>query len=231
MDPKRVLQFAVDEQVKFVDIRFTDLPGGWHHVTVPINQFNEDSFESGIGFDASSLRGWASINESDMLLIPDASRFWIDPFFEEPTLCMFANAVDPMTREGYEMDPRAVAQRAESYLRFTGIADTCYFGPEAEFFIFDQVSYHNEVNSAGYRFDSSEGLWNSGRTEDNLGYRVRTKEGYVPVPPVDSLHDLRSDIVQNLQSVGIEPEMHHHEVASGGQCEIDFRFSTLLGTS
>ncbi len=206
MDPKRVLQFAVDEQVKFVDIRFTDLPGGWHHVTVPINQFNEDSFDSGIGFDASSLRGWASINESDMLLIPDASRFWIDPFFEEPTLCMFANAVDPMTKEGYEMDPRAVAQRAESYLKFTGIADTCYFGPEAEFFIFDQVSYHNEVNSASYHFDSSEGLWNSGRTEDNLGYR-------------------------DLQSVGIEPEMHHHEVASGGQCEIDFRFSTLLGTA
>jgi glutamine synthetase len=124
-----------------------------------------------------------------------------------------------------------VAQRAESYLRFTGIADNCYFGPEAEFFIFDQVSYHNEVNSAGYRFDSVEGLWNSGRAEDNLGYRVRHKEGYVPTPPVDSLHDLRSDIVQNLQSVGIEPEMHHHEVASGGQCEIDFRFSTLLGTA
>ena len=231
MDPKRVLQFAVDEQVKFVDIRFTDLPGGWHHVTVPINQFNEGSFDSGIGFDASSLRGWASINESDMLLIPDSSRFWIDPFFEEPTLCMFANAVDPLTKEGYEMDPRAVAQRAENYLKFTGIADACYFGPEAEFFIFDQVNYHNEVNSAGYHFDSSEGIWNSGRTEDNLGYRVRTKEGYVPVPPVDSLHDLRSDIVQNLQSVGIEPEMHHHEVASGGQCEIDFRFSTLLGTA
>jgi glutamine synthetase len=231
MDPKRVLQFAVDEQVKFVDIRFTDLPGGWHHVTVPINQFNEDSFESGIGFDASSLRGWATINESDMLLIPDSSRFWIDPFFEEPTLCMFANAVDPMTKENYEMDPRATAQRAESYLKFTGIADACYFGPEAEFFIFDQVSYHNEVNSAGYHFDSSEGIWNSGRSEENLGYRVRTKEGYVPVPPVDSLHDLRSDIVQNLQAVGIEPEMHHHEVASGGQCEIDFRFSTLLGTA
>src|SRR5437660_6942973 len=166
-----------------------------------------------------------------MLLSPDESRFWIDPFFEEPTLCMFANAVDPLTKEGYEMDPRAVAQRAESYLKFTGIADNCYFGPEAEFFIFDNVSYHNEVNHAGYSFDSSEGLWNSGRPEDNLGYRVRTKEGYVPVPPVDQLHDLRSDIVQNLQSVGIEPEMHHHEVASGGQCEIDFRFSTLLGTA
>ena len=231
MDPKRVLQFAVDEQVKFVDVRFTDLPGAWHHVTVPIGVFNEDSFESGVGFDGSSIRGWASINESDMLLMPDPSRFWIDPFFEETTLCMFATVVDPITGQNYEMDPRSVALRAESYLRSTGIADNCYFGPEAEFFIFDQVSYYNDVNGAGYHFESGEGLWNSGRREDNLGYRVRPKEGYVPLPPVDSLHDLRSDIVQNLQSVGIEPEMHHHEVASGGQCEIDFHFSTLLGTA
>jgi len=231
MDPKRVMQYAVDEQVKFVDLRFTDLPGAWHHLTIPISAFNEDSFDSGIGFDASSLRGWASINESDMLLMPDPSRFWIDPFFEEPTLTMFANVVDPLTKEGYQLDPRSAAARAESYLRFTGVAEACYFGPEAEFFIFDHVSYHNDTNSAGYHFDSAEGIWNSGRTEDNLGYRVRTKEGYVPVPPVDSLHDLRSDIVQNLENVGIKPEMHHHEVASGGQCEIDFRFDTLLGTA
>jgi glutamine synthetase len=231
MDAKTVLRFAIDEQVKFVDLRFTDLPGSWHHLTIPINQFNEDTFENGVGFDASSLRGWASINESDMLLVPNADRFCVDPFYEEPTLCMFANVVEPMTKEGYQLDPRSVAARAESYLRFTGIADNCYFGPEAEFFIFDQVSYHNEVNSAGYRFESGEGLWNSARAEDNLGYRIRHKEGYVPLPPVDSLHDLRSDIVQNLQSVGIEPEMHHHEVATGGQCEIDFRFSTLLGTA
>ena len=231
MDAKTVLRFAVDEQVKFVDFRFTDLPGSWHHVTIPISQLSESTFESGIGFDASSLRGWASINESDMLLIPDPLRFWLDPFFEEPTLCLFANVVDPLTREGYEMDPRAVAIRAEAYLRQSGIADNCYFGPEAEFFIFDSVSYHNEVNSSGFHFESSEGIWSSGRREDNLGYRVRHKEGYVPLPPVDSLHDLRSDIVQNLQAVGIEPEMHHHEVATGGQCEIDFRFSTLLGTA
>lgn len=229
--PKTVLRFAVDEQVKFVDLRFTDLLGAWHHLTIPINQLNEDTFEAGIGFDASSLRGWASINESDMLLVPDPERFWLDPFFEEPTLCMFANIVDPLTREGYEMDPRAVAVRAENYLRQTAIGDFCYFGPEAEFFIFDHVSYHNETNSAGYRFDSAEGIWNSGRTEENLGYRIRHKEGYVPLPPVDALHDLRSDIVQNLQLVGIIPEMHHHEVASGGQCEIDFRFATLLGTA
>jgi glutamine synthetase len=229
--PKTVLRFAVDEQIKFVDLRFTDLIGAWHHLTIPVNQLTEETFEAGIGFDASSLRGWASINESDMLLVPDPQRFWKDPFFEEPTLCLFANIVDPLTKEGYEMDPRAVARRAENYLQQTGIGDYCYFGPEAEFFVFDHVSYHNETNTAGYRFDSAEGIWNSGRTEENLGYRIRHKEGYVPLPPVDALHDLRSDIVQNLQLVGIIPEMHHHEVASGGQCEIDFRFSTLLGTA
>ena len=231
MDAKTVLRFAVDEQTRFVDLRFTDLPGSWHHVTVPANQFDEDSFESGIGFDGSSLRGWASINESDMLLMPQPDRFWVDPFYEEPTLCLFANVVDPLTKEGYEFDPRSLAARAETYLRFTEVADNCYFGPEAEFFIFDHVSYHNEVNSAGYRFESGEGVWSSGRGDDNLGYRVRHKEGYVPLPPVDSLHDLRSDIVQNLQAVGLVPEMHHHEVATGGQCEIDFRYSTLLGTA
>jgi glutamine synthetase len=228
MDAKTVMHFAVDEQVKFVDLRFTDLPGSWHHLTFPIGQISESTFEEGLGFDASSLRGWASINESDMLMIPDPTRFWIDPFFEEPTLCMFANIVDPLTKEGYGLDPRSVARRAEAYLNFTGIADTVFFGPEAEFFVFDKVSYHNQPNSAGYSFDSGEGHWNSGREEDNLGYRVRMKEGYVPLPPADSLHDLRSDISQNLQDVGIEPECHHHEVASGGQCEIDFRFTNLL---
>jgi glutamine synthetase len=231
MDPKTVLRYAVDEQVKFVDIRFTDLPGAWHHLTLPINQLTEDSFESGIGFDALALRGWGSSNQSDMLLVPDPNRLWIDPFYEEPTLCLLANVVDPMTKEGYDLDPRTVAARAEAYLRFTGIADSCFIGPEAEFFVFDHVSYHNEVNTAGYKVDSSEGIWNSGRADANLGYRIRHGEGYVPVPPVDSLQDLRSDIVQNLQSVGIEPEMHYHEVASGGQCEIDFRFSTLMNTA
>jgi len=231
MDPKTVLRFIVDEQIKFVDIRFADLPGAWHHVTLPVSNFDEDSFESGVGFDASSLRGWASINESDMLLIPDPNRFWIDPFYEEPTVCLIANISDPISKEGYELDPRSVAARAESFLRFQGLADNAYFGPEAEFFIFDNVSYYNEVNRAGYQLESAEGAWSSGRPEDNLGYRVRYKEGYVPVPPVDSLQDLRSDIVQNLQGVGIEPEMHHHEVASGGQCEIDFRFDTLIRTA
>ncbi len=228
MDAKTVLHFAVDEQVKFVDMRFTDLPGSWHHLTFPINAFSESTFEEGLGFDASSLRGWASINESDMLMMPDPTRFWIDPFYEEPTLCLFANIVDPLTKEGYGLDPRAIARRAEAYLNFTGIADTAFFGPEAEFFVFDKVSYHNHPHSSGYSFDAAEGHWNSGRDDDNLGYRIRQKEGYVPLPPVDQLHDLRSDITQNLQDVGIEPECHHHEVASGGQCEIDFRFSSMM---
>src|SRR5882762_2722145 len=177
MDRKRVLQFAVDEQVKFVDIRFTDLPGGWHHVTVPINQFTEDTFEGGIGFDASSLRGWAAINESDMLLIPDPSRYWMDPFADEPTVCLIADTVDPITKEGYGMDPRSVARRAESYLRFTGIGDVVNFGPEAEFFVFDNVQFHNDAHSAGFTVDSDEGHWNSRRSGDdfgpNLGYRIR----------------------------------------------------------
>ena len=231
MDAKTVMHFAVDQQVKFVDIRFTDLPGSWHHLTFPISQISESTFEEGLGFDASSLRGWASINESDMLMIPDPTRFWVDPFFEEPTLCLFANIVDPLTKEGYGLDPRSVARRAEAYLNFTGIAEGCFFGPEAEFFIFDKASYHNRPESSGYDLDSGEGHWNSGRPDENLGYRIRQKEGYVPLPPADSLHDLRSDISQNLMDVGIEPECHHHEVASGGQCEIDFRFGTLLGTA
>ena len=231
MDPKTVLRFAVDQQVKFVDLRFTDLVGQWHHMTFPINQLMEDSFSEGFGFDASSLRGWAAINESDMLLMPDPGRFWIDPFFEEPTLCMFADIADPITKESYQFDPRGVAKRAESYLQFTGLADVAFFGPEAEFFVLDSVRYQNDPNICFYAIDSQEGNWNSGREADNLGYRVRVKEGYVPVPPTDTLQDLRSEIALNLMDLGIEAECHHHEVASGGQCEIDFRFANLLSTA
>lgn len=236
MNPKTVLKFASDQGAKFVSVRFTDLPGAWHHLTFPINQLEEDSFEDGFGFDASSLRGWAAINESDMLLVPDASRYWMDPFSDEATLCMIANAVDPITKEGYPFDPRSVATRAEAYLKFTGLADTAFFGPEAEFFVFDNVKFHNSQNSAGYTVDSDEAHWNSGRDADefhgaNLGYRIRAKEGYVPVPPSDSLSDLRSEISLMLAQVGISVECHHHEVATAGQCEIDFRFATLLGTA
>jgi glutamine synthetase len=235
MNAKNVLTYAADQGAKFLSVRFTDLPGAWHHLTYPIEMLSEDCFEDGFGFDASSLRGWAAINESDMLLVPDPSRFWIDPFAEETTLCLIANVVDPITKEGYGLDPRSVAVRAESYLKFTGLADTVYFGPEAEFFVFDQVRFHNSQNSAGYFIDSEEGHWNSGREGDmenpNYGFHVRAKEGYVPVAPLDTLIDLRNTISSVLAEVGISVECHHHEVATAGQCEIDFRFSNLLHTA
>ena len=234
MNAKNVLTFASDKGAKFVSVRFTDLPGSWHHLTYPIGQLTEDSFEEGFGFDASSLRGWAAINESDMLLIPDPSRFWLDPFASEPTICLIANVVDPITKEGYGLDPRSVAVRAESYLKFTGVADTIYVGPEAEFFIFDQVSYHNNQQSAGFSLDSEEGHWNTGRSDGeamNSGFHIRAKEGYVPVAPLDTLIGIRNAISLTLANVGIDVECHHHEVATAGQCEIDFRFSNLLHTA
>ena len=234
MNAKSVLTFASDNGAKFVSVRFTDLPGSWHHLTYPIAQLTEDSFEEGFGFDASSLRGWAAINESDMLLIPDPSRFWLDPFASEPTIGLIANVVDPITKEGYGLDPRSVAVRAESYLKFTGVADTVYFGPEAEFFIFDDVSFHNDQQSAGFTVNSEEGHWNSGRSGDgvmNSGFHIRPKEGYVPVAPLDTLIGIRNAISLTLAEVGIDVECHHHEVATAGQCEIDFRFSNLLHTA
>ncbi len=231
MNPKDVLKFAADEKAEFVDVRFTDLMGAWHHLTFPIEQLTSDSFEDGFGFDASSLRGWAAINESDMLMLPDPSRYWIDPFMQHKTLCLFADIADPITRESYWLDPRALAKRAQNYLKSTGIADTVNFGPEAEFFIFDRVSFHNENYSCGATVDSDEGIWNTGDSAGNAGYRIRSKEGYVPLPPLDSIHDIRSDIAATLKQMGLTVECHHHEVATGGQCEIDFKFSTLLGTA
>jgi glutamine synthetase len=235
MNPKHVLNYAAEHGARFVSVRFTDLLGAWHHLTYPIHQLTEDSFEDGFGFDASSLRGWAAINESDMLLIPDPGRVWIDPFAEETTICLIANVVEPITKEGYLLDPRSVAVRAESYLKFTGLADTIFVGPEAEFFVFDDVRFHNSQQSAGFSIDSEEGHWNSGRKGDqfspNLGYHIRPKEGYVPVAPVDTLIELRNSISRILGDVGIDVECHHHEVATAGQCEIDFRFSNLLHTA
>jgi glutamine synthetase len=235
MNAKNVLNYATDQEARFVSVRFTDLVGSWHHLTFPIDQLTEDSFEEGFGFDGSSLRGWAAINESDMLLIPDPSRCWIDHFVDDTTICLIANVVDPITKEGYGLDPRTVASRAESYLKFTGIADTIFVGPEAEFFLFDDVSFHNEQYSSGYSFNSEEGHWNTGRIGDemnpNLGYHIRPKEGYVPVSPLDSSIDIRNNISSFLSDVGINVECHHHEVGTAGQCEIDFKYSNLLNTA
>lgn len=235
MNPKSVLKYASEQGAKFVSTRFTDLPGSWQHLTFPIGQLDEGSFEDGFGFDASSIRGWAAIHESDMLLIPDPYRAWMDPYASEPTLCLICNAVDPISRQGYAFDPRNVAVRAETYLKSTGIADTANFGPEAEFFIFDSVQYENEPHRAGYAINSDEGHWNSRREANdngpNLGHRIRPKEGYVPCAPTDTLIDLRSEISLTLADCGIDVECLHHEVATAGQCEIDFRFSSMLSTA
>jgi len=235
MNAKTVLKYASEQGAKFVSTRFTDLPGSWQHLTFPIKELSDGSFEDGFGFDASSIRGWAAIHESDMLLVPDPYRYWMDPFAGEPTLCLVCNAVDPISRQGYAFDPRMVAVRAESYLKSTGIADVANFGPEAEFFVFDSVQYENEPHRAGYALDSDEGHWNSGRDANdngpNLGHRIRSKEGYVPVAPTDTLIDLRSEISLILADCGINVECLHHEVATAGQCEIDFRFSSMLGTA
>lgn len=229
MSAKEVLKFAADEKAEFVDVRFTDLIGAWHHLTFPIEELGEDSFQDGFGFDASSLRGWAAINESDMLMMPDPSRYLIDPFMDRKTLVLIADIVDPVTKESYWLDPRALARRAQNYLRFTGIADATYFGPEAEFFIFDRVSFTNDSHNFGVTLESGEGHWASG--SGGTGYHIRAKEGYVPLPPLDTIHNIRSEIAATLKQAGLHVECHHHEVATSGQCEIDFRYSTLLQTA
>ncbi|MCS6884374.1 MAG: glutamine synthetase beta-grasp domain-containing protein, partial [Blastocatellia bacterium] len=229
MDPKSILEFANERAIEFVSFRFTDLFGAFHQISVPLKELDQDKLVEGIGFDASSLRSWAAINESDMLLVPDLSRYFIDPFASRPTLCLFCNIFDPITKESYWLDPRAVAQKAENLLRSTGIADAIYFGPEAEFFVFDRVSFHSTAHSSSYEVDSSEGPWNS--LVSTLGYHIRHKEGYVPCAPLDTLVDFRQEVASMLESVGIPVECHHHEVATAGQCEIDFRFSTLTKTA
>ncbi len=229
MTPKEVLEFARKNGVKMVDLKFLDLPGIWQHFTVPIEQFSEEAFEEGFGFDGSSIRGWQEIHESDMIVVPDPTTAVLDPFFEVPTLSLICNVMDPITREPYSRDPRYVAQKAEAYLKSTGIGDTAYFGPEAEFFIFDDIRYDSAANYSYYFVDSIEGIWNSGREEcPNLGYKPRHKEGYFPVPPSDKFQDLRTEMTLYLQKVGIEVECHHHEVATAGQAEIDMRFAPLV---
>lgn len=228
MTPKEVIDFAKKNNTEVVDLKFMDLLGTWQHFTVPISEMVEHLFEEGLGFDGSSIRGWQAINASDMLVIPDATTGVVDPFPKVPTLSLICNIVDPITKERYSRDPRNIALKAEAYLKSTGIGDAAYFGPEPEFFIFDDVRYESDVNHAAYFVDSSEGNWNTGRDEGpNLGYKPRYKEGYFPVSPSDSLHDIRTEMMQLMEKVGIPMECHHHEVASGGQCEIAMRFSSL----
>jgi glutamine synthetase len=216
------------EGVKFVDFRFMDFPGLMQHFTQPASQLSVDTFEEGLGFDGSSIRGWQHIHESDMLVMPDPKTATIDPFTELPTIILYCNILDPITKERYSRCPRNIAQKAENYLISTGIGDKANFGPEAEFFIFDDIRYSLEPNAGYYFIDSNEGIWNSGRDEGgNLGYKLRYKEGYFPVPPADSTHDLRSRMVDNMLKCGLNVETHHHEVATAGQAEIDLRFDTL----
>ena len=226
--PNEVIQFARNSGAVVLDIKFLDFPGTWQHFSVPIKSLTEACFEEGFGFDGSSIRGWRNINESDMLVIPDPNTAFIDPFMKDPTLNLIGNIFDPITKEKYSRDPRAVAIKAENYLKSTGLAEKAYFGPEAEFFIFDDVRFEQKENMAFYRIDSNEGCWNSGREENpNLGYKPRFKEGYFPVPPTDSQHDLRSEMMLTLIKVGCEVEAQHHEVATAGQAEIDLKFDTL----
>jgi glutamine synthetase len=228
MKPKEVLAFAKENGAKMLDMRFMDFPGLWQHFSVPIGQLEEGNFEDGYGFDGSSIRGWQPINASDMLVIPDPATAKMDPFTPVPTLTMICDIVDPVTRSPYTRDPRNIAKKAEAYLKSTGIGDTAYIGPEAEFFIFDDVRYQSNGYGAFYELDSVEGTWNTGRDEGpNLGYKCRPKEGYFPVPPMDKFQDMRTEMVMVLEQLGIEVEAQHHEVATA-QSEIDMKFRPLL---
>ena len=236
MKPEEVLKYCNDNGVKFIDLKFNDLPGLWQHFSITLNEVSDEFWKGGIGFDGSSIRGFQAINESDMLLMPDASTAILDPACETPTLSIICDVYDPLSKKPYSRDPRYIARKAEAYLKSTGVADTAYFGPEFEFFIFDNVQFEQNEHSAFYNVDSSEGAWNTGREENidtdgnshNLGYKPRYKEGYFPVAPMDSQNDLRNEMVMELQKVGIRVECQHHEVATGGQAEIDMRFNSLV---
>ena len=226
---KDVMKAIKDHGVQMIDIRFTDMPGMWQHTSYPTQVFEQDAIDDGLGFDGSSIRGFKAINESDMLLQPDPATAFIDPFMAYKTLVMIADIKDPVTKEFYSRDPRGIAKKAEAYLKSTGIADTAYFGPEAEFFVFDNVQYGTGQHYSTYSVDSKEGHWNTNRDEGpNLGYKIRPKEGYFPCPPNDTLKDLRAEMALKMIEVGLTVECHHHEVATAGQCEIDMKFDSLL---
>lgn len=225
-----VLKLAKEQGIKIVDYRFIDMPGVWQHFSVPVEEMTHDSFEEGLGFDGSSIRGFQQIQESDMLLFPDPTTAFVDPFSKYPTLNLICDVRDPLTHETYSRDPRNITKKAEAYLKQTGIADTVFFGPEAEFFVFDDARFDQTTNSGYYFLDSSEAAWNTGRVEPggNLAYKIRPKEGYFPCSPMDQLQDLRSEMVLTMAEMGMRVELHHHEVATAGQCEIDLRFAPML---
>jgi len=227
--PADVMSLIEREKVEVIDFRFMDFPGLWQHFSIPSREMEEDVFTEGLGFDGSSIRGWRTINESDMIVKPVPSSAFIDPFLQHKTLVLVCNICDPITGEDYTKDPRNIAQKAENYVKSSGLGDTVFFGPEAEFFIFDDIRFDQKGHEGYYFIDSVEGRWNTGREENpNLGYKPRTKEGYFPVPPTDSQQDIRSEMMLFLESIGIPIEAQHHEVASGGQAEIDMRFEPLL---
>jgi len=228
MTSKEVLEFARKNKVEIVDLKFVDVPGLWQHFSISTNELTEELFEEGIGFDGSSIRGFQTIDESDMLLFPDPDTAILDPFTDLPTLSLICNVRDPVTGEAYSRDPRYVAQKAEKYLKSTGIADTSYWGPEIEFYILDSVRFDQSYNYGFYYIDSEEGFWNSGTGDKpNLGYKPRYKEGYFPVPPMDHLQNIRSEMLRTLEKCGVVVEIHHHEVGTAGQAEIDMRYTTL----
>jgi glutamine synthetase len=227
--PQEVLKMIQDNNIQMIDLKFIDLPGIWQHLTVFQNQIDESSFTDGVPFDGSSIRGWKAINESDMAMVLDPNTAWIDPFMEEPTLSIICSIKEPRTGEWYSRCPRVIAQKAIDYLVSTGVGDTAFFGPEAEFFIFDDVRFDQNQHSGYYYVDSVEGRWNSGREEGpNLGYKPRYKEGYFPVSPADTLQDMRTEMLLTMAKCGVPIEKHHHEVATGGQCELGFRFGKMI---
>lgn len=229
MTPREVLALLREKDVKAVDLRFMDFPGRWKHLTVPAEMLTDETFEDGVGFDGSGLRGWQKINESDMLLVPQPDTLFLDPFTRETTLGIICNIQVPSTHEDYSKDPRNVARKAVHYMKQTGFADTAYFGPALEFFVFDDVKFDQTAHSAFYFVDSAEGVWNSGREErPNLGYKIPHRQGYFPCPPADAMYDLRTEMMLAMNQCGLQVESHHHEKASGGQCAIDIRFDELV---
>ena len=229
MTPKEFFEFAKKHDAEMMDLKFVDLLGTWQHCSFPIDALDEGTFEEGLGFDGSSIRGWQGIHMSDMMAVPDPNTTVIDPFFAKPTVSIIANIVDPITRQDYSRDPRHIARKAEAFLKASGIADTAYFGPEPEFFIFDEVQYEQNQHTGFYKIDSVEGAWNTARFEEpNLGYKPSFKGGYFPVSPTDTFHDLRGEMVYEMRKIGIIVEAHHHEVATAGQAEIDMKFQPLV---